>query len=150
MIQKLLLILFFIDNKTNPNTIIESFPCWNSCMWDLHCCITSLFMFLHQWLYLILLISFNVILISARFESNCKSWYSKASRAYFLINSHGIALYVHSEATMMSIATHSQQKPLICTLTQQGLSAVVQVVLSFLLSLLIYTFQVWKAVNACM
>ena len=53
-IQRLLLISFFIDYKTKPNTIIESFPCWNSCMWVLHCCITSLFMFSHQWLYLVL------------------------------------------------------------------------------------------------
>ena len=44
MIQQLLLTSFFIDNTTKPNTIIESFPCWNSCMWVLHCCITSLFM----------------------------------------------------------------------------------------------------------
>ena len=54
MIQRLLLTLFFINNKIKLNTIIESFPCWNSCMWVLHCCITSLFMFSHQWLYLVL------------------------------------------------------------------------------------------------
>ena len=48
--------------------------------------------------------------------------------------------HLHSEATMMPIAIHSQQVPLICTLTQQGSLAIVQVVLSFLLSLLIYTF----------
>ena len=40
---------------------------------------------------------------------------------------------------MMPVAIHSQQEPLICTLTQQGSSlAVLQVVMSFLLSLLIY------------
>jgi hypothetical protein len=50
--------------------------------------------------------------------------------------------YLHSEATMMPIVIHSQQEPLICTLTQQGSSAVAQVVLSCLLPLLIYTFQV--------
>ena len=44
MIQRLLLTLFFIDNKTKPNTIIESFLCWNSYMWVLHYCIASLFM----------------------------------------------------------------------------------------------------------
>ena len=44
---------------------------------------------------------------------------------------------------MMHIAIHSQQDPLICVLTQQGSSlAVVQVVMTFLLSLLIYTFGV--------
>ena len=45
MIQSLLLTSFFIDNKTKPNTIIESFPCWNSYMWVHHCYITSLSMF---------------------------------------------------------------------------------------------------------
>ena len=72
MIQQLLLTSFFIkNNKTKPNTMIESFPCWDCCMWALHCCITSLFMFLHQWHYLILFISLNILLISARLESNC-------------------------------------------------------------------------------
>ena len=37
--------LIFNWHQTKPNTIIESFPCWNSCMWVLHFCITSLFMF---------------------------------------------------------------------------------------------------------
>ena len=45
MIQQLLLTLFFIDNETKPNTIIESFPCWNSCVWVHDCYISSLFMF---------------------------------------------------------------------------------------------------------
>ena len=53
-----------------------------------------------------------------------------------------LALYLHSEATLMPIAIQSQQEPLICMLTQQGLLAVAQAVLSFLLSLLIYAFQV--------
>jgi hypothetical protein len=48
--------------------------------------------------------------------------------------------HLHSEATMMDIAIHSQQVLLICMLNQQGYLAVAQVVLSFLLSLLIYTF----------
>ena len=48
--------------------------------------------------------------------------------------------HLYYKATMMPIAIHSHQEPLICMLTQQGLLAVVQVVLSFLLSLLIYTF----------
>jgi hypothetical protein len=57
--------------------------------------------------------------------------------------SSAAVLYLHSEATMMSIVIHSQQVPLICTLTQQGSSlAVAQVVVLFLLSLLIYTFRV--------
>jgi hypothetical protein len=57
--------------------------------------------------------------------------------------SSAAASYLHSEATMMPIVIHSQQVPLICTLSQQGSLAVAQVVvLSFLLSLLIYTFQV--------
>ena len=51
---------------------------------------------------------------------------------------------------MMPIAIHSQQEPLICTLTQQGSLAVAQVVLSLLLSLLIYTICVWEAVNTYM
>jgi hypothetical protein len=56
--------------------------------------------------------------------------------------SSAAASYLQSEATMKPIAIHSQQEPLICTLTQQGSLAVAQVVVSFLLSLLIYTFQV--------
>jgi hypothetical protein len=48
--------------------------------------------------------------------------------------------YLHSEATMIPIAIHSQQDPLICMLMQQGSLAVAQVVMTFLLSLLIYTF----------
>ena len=126
---------FFINNKTKPNTAIESFPCWNSCVWVLHYCITSLFMSLHQWHNHILCLSLNVLLSLARLKSSCKSWYSKASRAYFLINSHCIALYLHSEATMKPIAIQSQQEPLICMLTQQGSLAVAQVVVSLLLSL---------------
>ena len=119
-IQRLLLISFFIDYKTKPNTMIESFPCWDCCMWALHCCITSLFMFLHQWHYLILFISLNMFLSSARLESNCEGWHSKASRICLLITSwchhqplHCISSYLHSKATLMSFAIHSQQVPLI-------------------------------------
>ena len=43
MIQQLSLTSFFTNYK--PNTIIQSFPCWNSYMWVHHCCIISLFMF---------------------------------------------------------------------------------------------------------
>ena len=68
MIQRLLLTSYFIDNKTKPNTIIELFPCWNSCMWVHHCCIISLFMFVQQWHYLLWSISLNVLLISARLK----------------------------------------------------------------------------------
>ena len=50
--------------------------------------------------------------------------------------------HLYYKVNMMPIAIHSQQEPLIYTLTQQGLLAVVQVAVSFLLSLLIYTFQV--------
>jgi hypothetical protein len=56
--------------------------------------------------------------------------------------SSAAVLYLHYKATMMPIAIHSQQVPLICTLTQQGSLAVAQVVVSFQLSLLIYTFRV--------
>ena len=52
MIQQLSLTSFFTNYK--PNNTIQSFPCWNSCMWVLYFCITSLFMFLHQWNNLIL------------------------------------------------------------------------------------------------
>ena len=58
--------------------------------------------------------------------------------------------HLHYKVTMIHIAIHSQQEPLICMLTQQGSLAVAQVVLSFLLSLLIYTICVWEAVNASM
>ena len=47
--------------------------------------------------------------------------------------------HLYYKATVMPIAIHSQQEPLICKLTQQGLLAAAQVILSFLLSLLIYT-----------
>ena len=58
-----------------------------------------------------------------------------------LLSSLAISLpHLHFEATMMPIAIHSQQQPLICTWTQQGFLAVAQVALSFLLSLLIYAF----------
>ena len=51
--------------------------------------------------------------------------------------------HLHYKATMMPIAIHSQQEPLIYTLTQQGLFlAKSQIVVSFLLSLLIYIFCV--------
>ena len=44
---------------------------------------------------------------------------------------------------MMNIAIHFQQEPLVFTLTQQASSlAIAQVVLSFMLSLLIYAFFV--------
>ena len=153
MIQQLSLTSFFTNykpNQTKPNKTIQSFPYWNSYMWVHHCCITSLFMFMHQWLYLILCISLNVLLSLARLESNCKSWYSKASSTYFFITSHCIALYLHSEATMKPIAIQSQQETLICMLMQQGLLAVAQVVVSLLLSLLIYTVCVWEAANVSM
>ena len=50
--------------------------------------------------------------------------------------------HLYYKATMMPIAIHSQQETLTCMLTQQGSMAVAQVVVSFRLSLLIYTFQV--------
>ena len=57
------------------------------------------------------------------------------------LSPQAIALpHLHSKATMMPIAIHSQQVPLICTLIQQGSLAIVQIVVSFLLSLLIYAF----------
>jgi hypothetical protein len=66
---------------------------------------------------------------------------SKASRMYLIITSHRIASYLHYKATIMPIAIHSQQVPLIGMLTQQGSLAVAKVVLSFLLSLLIYAIE---------
>ena len=50
--------------------------------------------------------------------------------------------HLYYKATMKPIVIHSQQEPLICMLTQQGLSAVAQVVFSFLLSLLIFAICV--------
>ena len=50
--------------------------------------------------------------------------------------------HLYYKATMMPIAIQSQQVPLICTLIQQGSLAVAQVVMSFLLSLLIYAIFV--------
>ena len=56
--------------------------------------------------------------------------------------SSSAASYLYYKATMMPIAIHSQQEPLICMLTQQGSLAVAQVVMSLLLSLLLYTICV--------
>ena len=50
--------------------------------------------------------------------------------------------HLYYKKTIKPIAIHSQQETLICMLTQQGSLAVAQVVVSFLLILLIYTFQV--------
>ena len=63
--------------------------------------------------------------------------------AEYIFLSPAIALpHLYYKATVMPIAVHSQQEPLICMLTQQGSLAVAQVVVSLLLFLLIYTFQV--------
>jgi hypothetical protein len=90
-------------------------------------------------------ISLNVLLSSARLESNHQIHIQRqvehvSSSAAIVTTSHCIASYIHSEATMMHIAIHSQQVPWICILTRQGSLAVAQVGLSFLLSLLIYAF----------
>ena len=147
MIPQLLLTLFFTINKPNQT------PSLNPFLVETAACELFIATF-HQYscLYnnditLFCIISLNMLLSSARLESNCKSWYSKASRTYFLVTSHCIALYLHSEATMKPIAIQSQQEPLICMLTQQESLAVAQVVVSLLLSLLIYAFHVWEEVN---
>jgi hypothetical protein len=146
MIQQLSLTLFFTNYKPN-NWIL-------SLLKQLHVSSPLLHYInihvLHQWLYLISYISLNILLSLARLKSKCKSWHSKASRAYFLITSHCLASYLHYKVTMMPIAIHSQQVPLICTLTQQVSLAVAQVVVSFLLFLFIYTICVWEAVNVSM
>jgi hypothetical protein len=88
----------------------------------------------------------NLLLCSARLESNCQGdiqrqeEYAFFSAAIVISSSHCIASHIHSEATILNIAIHSQQETLICTLNQQGFLAVAQVVLSFLLLHLIYTF----------
>ena len=120
-------------------TTTESILCWNSSVWVLHCCITSLFMFVQHWHYLILEYFIKHALDFCKVRIKLSSKDSKASRIYFLITSHCIASYIHSEAIMLHIVIHSQHKTLICMLTQQGSLAVAQVVLSFLLSMLIYT-----------
>ena len=66
----------------------------------------------------------------------------KGKQSIFLITSHCIVSYLHSEATIKPIAIQSQQEPLICMLMQQGSLAVAQVVVSLLLFLLIYTICV--------
>ena len=155
IIQRLLLTLFFIDNKTKPNTIIESFPCWNSCVWVLHCCITSLFMVSHQWYYIVLeyfikcaldFCNVRIKLLGLTFKGKQNIFPHQQTLSLPTITLH----HLHSKATMMPIVIHSQQEPLSCTWTQQGSLAAVQIVLSFLLSLLIYAFGVWEAVNVSM
>ena len=50
----------------------------------------------------------------------------------------------------MHVAIHSQQVPLIGTLTQQGSLTIAQLVLSFFLSMLIYAFYVRGTLNVSM
>ena len=88
MMQQLLLTLFFYWQQSKPNTIVESFPCWNGCMWVLHCCITSLFMFLHQWQYLMLYYFIQCALEFYKVRSKLLGLTFKAGRTYFLISSH--------------------------------------------------------------
>jgi hypothetical protein len=57
-----------------------------------------------------------------------------------VITNHCISSCLNYKAAMMRIAILYQKESLICTLTQQGSLAVPQVVLSFLLSLLVYAF----------
>ena len=95
---------------------------------------------------IILNISLNILLSSARLISNCPVHIQKQAEHVSLspavvITCHCISSYLYYKATMMPIAIHSQQVPLICTLTQQGSLAVAQVDMSFMLSLLMYTFQ---------
>ena len=137
----------FTTNLTNPNNTIESLPCRNDCVCILACCLTSLFMFVQQCHYVIFEYLVNMLLISARLESNYPVHIQRqvehfSSSPAVVITSHWIASYLHYKATMIPIAIHSQQEPSISTLTQQGSLAVAQVVLSFLLFMLIYAFGV--------
>jgi hypothetical protein len=104
-------------------------------------------MSLHQWHYLILYYFIKFALDFCKVRIKLLGLTFKGKQNIFPnqqpLSSPTITLpHLYYKATMMPIAIHSQQVPLICTLTQQGLLAVAQVVLSFLLSLLIYTFQV--------
>ena len=150
MIQQLLLTLFITSNKQTKhhNWILSLLKqlCVNSPL--LHNITIHVFasLTLPYFMYFI-----QCALEFGKSRIKLLGWHSKASRAYFLMTSHCISLYLHSEATMMPVTIHSQQEQLICMLTQQGLSlAVTQVAVSFLLSLLIYTFCVWEAVNVSM
>ena len=131
-------------------TTIESFPCWNSSVWALHYCITSIFMFVQQRHYLILEYFIKHALDFCKVRIRLPSTHSKTSRICFLITSHCIASYINSEAIMLHIVIHSQHRTLIFMLTQQGSPAVAQVVVSLLSSMLIYTICVWEAVNVSM
>ena len=156
MIQQLLLTSFFINNKTNQIQQLSRFlvetPTCEFIIAALHhySCLCN------NGSTLILNILSNLLLSSARLESNCQVHIQRhaehiSSSPAIVITSHCIASHLHSEATMMPDAIHSQQETLICMLTQQGSPlAVAQVVLSFLLSLLIYAFGVWEAVNVSM
>ena len=115
-------------------------PCWNDSMWVLQSCIKSLFMVVQQWHNLILDYFGELALVFCKVRIKLSGRHSKARRICFLFSSHFIASYIHSEATMMNIAIHSQQETLICTFNQQVFLALAQVVLSFLLFLLIFTF----------
>ena len=96
-------------------------------------------MFVQQLYYLIFCISLNVLLSSARLESNCPVYIQRQAEhvssssaivtTHHCIALHCIASYLHSEPIMMQIAIHSQHETLICILNQQGSLAVVQDVL---------------------
>ena len=89
MIQRLLPTFFsFTITQNKPNTTIESLPWWNDCMWVLHCCITSLFMFVRQWHYFILECFVKFALDFCKVRIKLPSTHSKASRTCFLISSH--------------------------------------------------------------
>jgi hypothetical protein len=89
----------------------------------------------------------NMLLSSARLQAKGQIYIQRQaehafSSAAIVTTSHGIALYLQSDTLLMHISIHSQQETLICTLSQQGSLAVAPIVLSFLLSLLIYAFGV--------
>ena len=78
----------FATNQTNPNTTIKSLSCLSGCVWVLHYCISSLFIFVQQWHYLIFEYLIKSALEFCKVRIKLSSTPSKACKTCFLISSH--------------------------------------------------------------
>ena len=96
MIQQLSLTSFFTNYK--PNKTIQSFPCWNSCVWVLHCCITSLFMFF-----------INAITLFYWFHSMC-SWFLQGLNQTVRVDIQRQAEHISSSTAIALPHTYIQKQ----------------------------------------
>ena len=148
MYSRLLLTLFFMNNKTNKIPQLNPFLAETAVCEFFIAALHHYSCLCNGGITLFWSISLCILLSSARGQNQTvrvdiqrQAEYISSSAA-IITNSNGTASYLHSEATMMQIVIHTQHRPLICMLTQQGCLGVAQVVLSFLLSLLINAFDV--------